>query len=150
MPPVRIFSLWSRSSSMPNRIPYQRTAAALVRSSAQARTETRLEMNRFYAHPRWRRLRRAFLMENPLCDECSKAGRTEPAIDVHHIKERSEHPALAYEWTNLQALCKQCHAIKTRGSDASTPPDPSATTDASAPTTPAPRGGGDFREPPTC
>ncbi len=100
---------------MPERITYHQTAGIKTASAAYAATDKRLEMNRFYAHPRWRRLRKSFLIENPLCDECKKAGRIEPAIDVHHIKERTSHPDLALDWDNLQSLCKPCHTMKSNG-----------------------------------
>jgi 5-methylcytosine-specific restriction enzyme A len=76
------------------------------------RTPDRLADNRFYASTRWRKLRLTFLDTYPLCDECLKVGRTEPAIDVHHVLDRRRYPGLAFEWSNLQSLCKSCHNAK--------------------------------------
>lgn len=72
----------------------------------------RVEANRFYAGVPWRKLRLAFLREHPTCDECGKLGRVELATDVHHVRERRDHPGLALDPDNLQALCKRCHAAK--------------------------------------
>jgi 5-methylcytosine-specific restriction protein A len=55
----------------------------------------------------WRRLRAAFLMQYPMCEDCMR----KPATEVDHI--------IAIEKggnnddTNLQALCKSCHSRKT-------------------------------------
>jgi 5-methylcytosine-specific restriction enzyme A len=99
---------------MPRRIPFHvpdrhpaTSPAVLYRSQ-----EGRREDNRFYASTLWRQLRAAFLAANPLCDECSRHGRTEVATDVHHLKERKTHPHLSLEWDNLQALCRRCHNAK--------------------------------------
>ena len=85
---------------MPQRISYHRSVSASIRCQPAtgpeptSKTEKRLLMNRFYASARWRRLRRSFLIENPLCFECGKSGRVEPAIDVHHIKDRATNTDL--------------------------------------------------------
>jgi 5-methylcytosine-specific restriction protein A len=101
---------------MPARIGYHQAANMRLASDDYRRTEKRLAMNRFYASPRWRRLRRAFLAEHPLCAECHQAGRIEPAIDVHHINARESNQEIAFDWDNLQSLCKACHSKKTRKS----------------------------------
>jgi len=99
---------------MPSRIPYHRSVNMTNDSEAYSRSEKRQEMQRFYHSPRWRRLRAAFLAENPLCLECAQAGRVEAAVDVHHIKERADYPDLAFEWSNLEPICKRCHNAKRR------------------------------------
>lgn len=67
---------------------------------------------------RWRRLRLAYLSANPLCVRCLDAGRSTPATVVHHIKPLEDYIAspsimehLAYEPSNLQALCTACHHL---------------------------------------
>ena len=55
---------------------------------------------------RWQATRSAYLEENPVCVEC-----TAPATEVDHI--RSLRRGGSNEWSNLQALCKKCHARKT-------------------------------------
>lgn len=57
---------------------------------------------------RWQRLRRAYLRRHPLCVHCLQAGRTEPAVDVHHIVPRRNGGSDADD--NLLALCHSCHS----------------------------------------
>lgn len=56
----------------------------------------------------WRKLREAFLAENPLCEVCG-CGGGERDLQVHHKVSRRERPDLAFEWDNLGTLCEVCH-----------------------------------------
>lgn len=56
----------------------------------------------------WRKLRRFFLTNNPLCQQCLQEGRFTDATEVHHIKPLSEGGTNDTE--NLMALCKSCHS----------------------------------------
>lgn len=65
---------------------------------------------------RWRRLRRAYLTEHPLCEDCLKADRARPATEVHHIRpiesaagRREQMTSLCFDPMNLRALCHPCH-----------------------------------------
>lgn len=60
---------------------------------------------------RWRRIRRQALLEEPLCRECAKQGRTTAAVDVHHITPK--RAGGSDERTNLAPLCRSCHACAT-------------------------------------
>ncbi len=60
---------------------------------------------------RWRRLRMMFLRAHPLCADCSGAGLTTAATDVHHIIAKRDGGADA--WENLEALCHSCHSTVT-------------------------------------
>lgn len=77
------------------------------------RTSTQSAADRGYDHA-WRKMRRLFLMANPLCVICQAQGRVTPANVVDHIiphrgdRERFDDP------DNLQALCKPCHDRKTQ------------------------------------
>ena len=70
----------------------------------------RKERIKIYNSQRWRRIRIAKLMETPLCEKCGS-----PAEDVHHIvsfmttDDPMRRKFLAYDFSNLQSLCKQCH-----------------------------------------
>lgn len=64
----------------------------------------------FYSAARWVKLSKTYRKRHPLC-EC---GCLQPSQEVHHIFDRKDHPELAYEWSNLQALTKSCHSRMTR------------------------------------
>jgi 5-methylcytosine-specific restriction protein A len=54
-----------------------------------------------------------YLAVNPLCTECARVGRTEPATDVDHKIARRDRPDLAFAWDNLNSLCHSHHSQKT-------------------------------------
>lgn len=68
-----------------------------------------------YATSKWRKLREAKLIQNPLCEICLINNIVNPAIDVHHIVsfvsviDPLRRLELAYNFDNLQSLCKVCH-----------------------------------------
>lgn len=66
----------------------------------------------FYGH-RWRKLRAAFLVQNPLC----ACGCGRPATVVDHVVPHNGNLSLAFAWDNLQALTKSCHDRKTAALD---------------------------------
>lgn len=53
----------------------------------------------------WSGLRRNYLRTRPMCERCGE-GR---ATIVHHIVEVQDAPELRLEWSNLQAVCRECH-----------------------------------------
>ncbi len=58
---------------------------------------------------RWRSYRLTFLGANPLCVECSAAGRVTAATVVDHIRAHKGDPSLFWEPTNHRAVCKRHH-----------------------------------------
>lgn len=65
---------------------------------------------------RWRALRMATIRRaNGLCEQCTIEGRVSAATEVHHIRpiETVKDPIvmeqLAYDPSNLRALCHRCH-----------------------------------------
>ena len=86
---------------MPYRVPLFR--------SEQKRSNKK-ESDKFYSGARWVKLRKFFLSLHPRCEQCEVAGRLSLATVVHHLKERKMFASLAYDWTNLQALCISCHS----------------------------------------
>lgn len=54
------------------------------------------------------------------CVTCGAVGR----LEVDHIKPIKTHPELAYDLANLQTLCVNCHAAKTRAEVFGEPEDP--------------------------
>ena len=65
----------------------------------------------------WRRARKAFLQQNPLCSECRKAGKLTPATVVDHIIPHRGDKRLFWDEKNWQPLCKSCHDRKTGGGE---------------------------------
>ena len=66
-----------------------------------------------YKTARWLRLRKRILNEHPLCLHCKQRDIITQATDVDHIKPHKGNATLFYCASNLQPLCKQCHARKT-------------------------------------
>jgi 5-methylcytosine-specific restriction enzyme A len=62
----------------------------------------------------WKRLRSQFLLRNPVCVRCRRAGRVVPADTVNHRIDIALRPDLRLEWDNLEALCSRCHNRHTR------------------------------------
>ena len=69
----------------------------------------------------WIKLRKSYLMEHPLCEECLKQGKTTVATQVHHIrhilegKDEWEMKEIGFDSNNLEALCEKCHREKHKG-----------------------------------
>lgn len=57
---------------------------------------------------KWRKARKQYVNENPLCELCDRNGKMTPAEEVHHIKPLSEGGSHNEE--NLLSLCKSCHS----------------------------------------
>ena len=73
----------------------------------------RPEQKRFYSSTKWRKLRKAYLAEHPLCERCLAVGRAQVAEHVHHKIELDEsnykNPMIALNAENLESLCFDCH-----------------------------------------
>ncbi len=67
----------------------------------------------FYRQRRWRRFRLAVLANRPLCEDCHATGMVTPATQLHHVKLRKEFPHLAYDESNILAVCTSCHSKRT-------------------------------------
>lgn len=61
----------------------------------------------------WRKFRKKYLQDNPLCMDCNRDGRVTAALEVHHIKKVAERPDLRLSVNNCMALCKACHSRRT-------------------------------------
>lgn len=90
---------------MPTRAPTHRPFSSKPRPAFQ-RSESYVPLP---LH--WRKLRVLVLAQEPLCRECSAAGRTTASTDVDHIKPRTLGGT--HDRSNLQALCAECHRTKT-------------------------------------
>lgn len=62
----------------------------------------------------WDRLRKRYRDDNPLCEMCLKRGVVRPMHEVDHIVPfKGKDDPLRLDETNLQSLCRPCHATKT-------------------------------------
>lgn len=67
----------------------------------------------FYRTKRWKQARLAFLNAHPLCADCGEVGLVVEATEVDHVVPHRGDPALMWDRSNWQALCKSCHSRKT-------------------------------------
>lgn len=60
-------------------------------------------------------LRKTKIEDSPVCEICERSGKTTIAEEVHHILEiekgrnRDDMIRRAFDYNNLQSLCKECH-----------------------------------------
>ena len=93
---------------MPTLPPPKRKAYLPARTTQGRRVEANTP---FYQSQQWRRVRKLYLEQHPLCVECQREGRITPARVVDHIKPINEGGA-RFDPTNLQGLCDKCHNKK--------------------------------------
>ena len=67
-----------------------------------------------YQSTKWKQLRQAKLMQQPLCEICLKNGMVTIADDVHHIDSFLNYSGnqrlnKAFDFSNLMSVCKECH-----------------------------------------
>jgi len=60
--------------------------------------------HRLYHSKRWERTSKRYRQRHPLCARCRR-----PAALVHHVQTIEARPDLAFDWSNLEALCSDCH-----------------------------------------
>jgi 5-methylcytosine-specific restriction endonuclease McrA len=59
----------------------------------------------------WERISKLYRQSHPVCEICNAA----PAVDTDHIRPfHGVSDPLRTDWSNLQAVCRPCHARKTR------------------------------------
>jgi len=71
--------------------------------------------NRLRNSRTWRRVRAAYLADEPLCKDCYAAGKLTPAEHVHHVVKPRGDPVLFFAHANLAALCARCHGHRHAG-----------------------------------
>lgn len=76
----------------------------------------RKERQEIYQSKRWKELRALYFQEHPLCEKCLSEGRITPTQDIHHRLSpfqkgitQEEKERRAYDWSNLMAVCVECH-----------------------------------------
>lgn len=70
---------------------------------------------KFYKSKAWQKCRKAYLKsQGGLCERCRAKGLIVPAEIVHHREhitpETISDPNVLLNWSNLQCVCRQCHA----------------------------------------
>lgn len=95
----------------------QRPPRLRVGRPAAPRLDVSHERDRGTTHERgygwqWQQLRQIVLNDEPLCRRCSSRGRVSGAVLVDHIVPLLDGGT--NDRTNLQALCLDCHAVKTQ------------------------------------
>lgn len=64
----------------------------------------------FYGRVRWTTVRsRRLRIDEYLCQECKRYGKTTEAMLVHHIYPIESYWKLRYNMLNLISLCLSCH-----------------------------------------
>lgn len=58
---------------------------------------------------RWRKARRQYLAEHPLCAMCDEQGDIGAAVELDHIKKHNGDPVLFWDVNNWQGLCRFHH-----------------------------------------
>ena len=58
---------------------------------------------------RWKKARKAYLVQHPLCVMCRQQGRLTAATLVDHVKPHNGDEALFWDVNNWQALCQPHH-----------------------------------------
>lgn len=100
---------------MPVLSPQKNTSKYKPVKSLSIASTSKAERMKYYSSKQWFKLRKAKLMDSPLCEVCSKAGRTTGAEHVHHIRspfkvpDNGERASLFYDYDNLMSICSECH-----------------------------------------
>jgi len=71
----------------------------------------RKDNSKFYNSWTWRKVSKAFKLENPFCVKCEEEGKVVAAKFTDHI-ERIEDGGAKFDKDNLQALCQHHHDSK--------------------------------------
>lgn len=71
----------------------------------------------FYKSKAWQNCRSSYLeAQGGLCEDCLARGIYRPAEIVHHIvpidDSNINDPAVTLNWSNLRAVCRECHAVE--------------------------------------
>ena len=65
----------------------------------------------FYHSRAWRMCRKLYIKSHPLCEQCTREGRTTSAQMCDHIRPITLG-GLKLDTSNIQSLCNKCHAKK--------------------------------------
>jgi len=96
---------------MPKAAPSHKPVTIKAKTHKNSQERDHRQGKRQYAtnHRVWRAIRMEQLSHEPLCRECSAKGLVTPATEVDHIDGDSWNNRPS----NLQSICKRCHAALT-------------------------------------
>lgn len=83
-------------------------SAYCTKHQKQKTDRSTYKYHQLYSMPSWRKIRRKFLIDHPVCVQCGAK-----ATVVDHIIPHNGNMELFYELSNLQPLCASCHNAKT-------------------------------------
>ena len=66
---------------------------------------------KLYGTNRWRKLRKQWLTDHPLCVFCTEEGYVKAATELDHIEPHKGSPELFWSLENLQGLCRYHHRV---------------------------------------
>jgi len=78
----------------------------------QRRSEEDAGIERWYSTAEWQALRQYHISREPLCRICAADGKVVQGVEVDHITPIRDGGARRDD-SNLQTLCRSCHAKKT-------------------------------------
>jgi 5-methylcytosine-specific restriction protein A len=85
-----------------------------TKSTERKETDMRKLRQKAYQTTKWRKIREVYMHEHPICERCIQKGIVTPAEDIHHIISPFKGGQINWEklfdYENLMALCKECHA----------------------------------------
>lgn len=82
-----------------------------IKKRKRTQTGRKVDNSAFYNSQKWRKMRKMYVAENPVCVICEERGFVSAVEEVDHIIPIRQGGA-EYDWNNLQSLCKSCHARK--------------------------------------
>lgn len=85
----------------------------VTRKKSKTKSGKRKYENPLVNDIRWQKISKRYLHSNPICVRCKLKNRIKSSVEVDHVKPTKKYPELIYDEGNLQALCMQCHRIKT-------------------------------------
>lgn len=90
----------------------------LGKRKKQEITKNKYNHQQIYQDVRWKRIVFVKHLENPVCEECERQGRTTATEEIHHIipfqqgRTPLEVERLAFDIENTESLCIECHHKK--------------------------------------
>lgn len=95
-------------------MPYINTPKKTKKSTYHSNTDMRKLRQDAYNQTSWKKVRKTYLLQHPLCEECLKKGKVTPATSVHHIKSPFKggetNQFLLLDYNNLESVCHECHS----------------------------------------